>query len=57
MLRNTLSRNTFQLVAVVLGGPRAVALVVVAVAGMLLASTAPPEATQAVVWSWAGPPW
>lgn len=49
VLRNTLVRNPFQLVAVVLGGLVAVALVVLAVAGLLLASTAPPEATQAVV--------
>ena len=49
VLRNTLVRNPFQLVAVVLGGLGAAGLVVLAMAGLLVASTAPPEATQAVV--------
>jgi ABC-2 type transport system permease protein len=49
VLVNTLQRNTFQLVAVIIGGPLGAALVMVALAGMLLASTLPPTATQAVV--------
>ena len=49
VLSNTLQRNTFQLVAVVLGGVFTFSLVVVALAAMLLASVLPTEATQAVV--------
>ena len=49
VLANTLGRNAFQLVAVVVGGIFAAMLVLVALGGMLLLSTAPPEATQAVV--------
>ena len=49
VLANTLGRNAFQLVAVVVGGILAAMLVLVALGGMLLLSTAPPEATQAVV--------
>lgn len=49
ILANTLTRNTFQLVAVVVGGLLAAGLVATALAGMLLASTVPPAVTQAVV--------
>jgi ABC-2 type transport system permease protein len=49
VLLNTLQRNTFQLVAVIVGGTLGAGLVLVALAGMLLASTLPPPVTQAVV--------
>lgn len=49
VLANTLRRNTFQLVAVVLGGVQALALVAAVFGGLLIASGAPPAATQAVV--------
>ena len=49
VLANTLARNPFQLVAVILGGVLAGLIVLLAVGGLLVASTAPPEATQAVV--------
>ena len=56
ILANTLQRNTFQLVAVIVGAALTAAMVAVALAGMLLASALPPEVTQAVWWS-AAPPW
>lgn len=49
VLLNTLQRNTFQLVAVIVGGTLGAGLVLVALAGMLLASTLPPTVTQAVM--------
>lgn len=49
VLANTLRRNTWQLVAVVFGGVQALLLVAVVFGGLLIASTAPPGATQAVV--------
>lgn len=49
VLANTLRRNTLQLVAVILGGVQALALLAAVLGGLLIASTAPPEATQAVV--------
>ena len=49
VLANTLRRNTWQLVAVVLGGVQALVLVAAVFGGLLIASTAPPGATQAVV--------
>ena len=49
ILANTLQRNTFQLVAVIVGATLTAAMVAVVLAGMLLASSLPPEVTQAVV--------
>ena len=49
VLANTLARNPFQLTAVILGGVLATLSLLVAVAGLIVASTAPPQATQAVV--------
>ena len=49
VLANTLARNPFQLVAVILGGVLAALMLLLALGGLLVASTAPPEATQAVV--------
>ena len=49
VLANTLRRNTFQLMAVIIGGTLGAALVIAALTGMLLASTLPPPVTQAVV--------
>ncbi|GAA1952331.1 transporter [Microbacterium deminutum] len=49
VLANTLQRNPMQLVAVVTGGVLALGLVMLVLAGMLLASTAPPPVTQALV--------
>ena len=48
VLANTLARNPFQLVAVILGGVLAGLMLLLALGGTLIASTAPPEATQAV---------
>ncbi|SFR92586.1 ABC-2 type transport system permease protein [Microbacterium sp. cf046] len=49
VLANTLGRNTFQLVAVILGGVFSVFLVAAGLGVMLLASTTPAPATQAIV--------
>lgn len=49
VLINTLRRNTFQLVAVILGALQAVGLVGLVLTGLVIASGAPPAATQAVV--------
>ncbi|HEY2556437.1 MAG TPA: transporter [Diaminobutyricibacter sp.] len=49
VLANTLTRNTFQLVAVVLSGMFAAMLLAVGLGVLLIASTAPPAATQVVV--------
>ncbi|MGN6501738.1 MAG: transporter [Pseudolysinimonas sp.] len=49
VLANTLRRNTFQLVAVILGAVQATLLVLAAIGGLLVASAGPPAATQAVV--------
>jgi ABC-2 type transport system permease protein len=49
VLGNTLSRNTIQLVAVIVGGVFSIIMLFAAFGGMVIASTAPPAATQAVV--------
>ncbi|MEO8263583.1 MAG: transporter, partial [Pseudolysinimonas sp.] len=49
VLANTLRRNALQLFAVIFGAVQAVVLVGAVFAGLLIASTAPPAATQAVV--------
>jgi ABC-2 type transport system permease protein len=48
-LANTLQRNTFQLVAVTIGGMLAASLALAGLAAMLVASVLPPPVTQAVV--------
>jgi ABC-2 type transport system permease protein len=49
VLGNTLRRNKFQLVAVILGALQALALVAVAVGGLRIAAAAPPAAAQAIL--------
>ena len=49
VLATALARNTFQLVAVIMGGLQGVFLLLLALVGLAVASTAPPAATQAVV--------
>lgn len=49
VLANTLSRNKLQLAAVILGGLQALVVLGLVVLGVVIASTAPPQATQTVV--------
>ncbi len=49
VLANTLRRNRLQLVAVILGGVQALVVLGLVIVGLLVASTAPPQATQTVV--------
>lgn len=49
VLANTLRRNTLQLVAVILGGVQALALLGAVLGGVLIASGAPPAGTQSVI--------
>ncbi len=49
VLANTLTRNTFQLVAVILSGMFAAVLLAVGLGVLFIASAAPPAATQVVV--------
>lgn len=49
VLANTLRRNTFQLVAVIVGGVLTVGLVLFTLAGWTLAGFLPPPVTQAIV--------
>ena len=56
VLANTLRRNKFQLVAVILGALQALALVAVAVGGLRIAAAAPPAAAGTFTLTLTGPP-